>query len=224
MKIENQENAKKILLWNNYYRVSGYAIHFEIFKDRRKTHKFKKEASFNKVIDLLQFDSQLRQLILRHIEILEIAFRSRFCYEMAMNTGDSHWHLDTTLFTSSDRWQHSEFIRICEQEAKRSHEIFIKSYQDKYSNPPEPASWIMTEIVSFGRWSKLYSNLKERGHKKLISNAFDVSPREMESWIHGLSLVRNLCAHHSRIWNRNFTTSLEIRSSFNRNISQNLLI
>ena len=31
----------------------------------------------------------------------------------------------------------------------------------------------------------------------------------LKNWMHGLSSLRNTCAHHSRVWNRRFTIGLK---------------
>jgi abortive infection bacteriophage resistance protein len=63
----------------------------------------------------------------------------------------------------------------------------------------------MTELLSMGTWSQMYENLVNRHDRKKISDTFKLPPMEFESWLHSLTYIRNLCAHHSRLWNRQFT-------------------
>ena len=62
-----------------------------------------------------------------------------------------------------------------------------------------------TELLPMGTWSIIYKNLENRSDKKRVSDVFKLSPVDLESWLHALTYIRNLCAHHSRIWNRHFT-------------------
>ena len=64
---------------------------------------------------------------------------------------------------------------------------------------------MMSEMLSLGRWSKLYSHLADKEAKKAIASHLMTKPYFLQSWMHSLSVLRNLCAHHCRIWNREFT-------------------
>ncbi|MGI8600258.1 MAG: Abi family protein [Chitinophagaceae bacterium] len=73
--------------------------------------------------------------------------------------------------------------------------------KNKYSNPLPP-SWMMLEITSFGSLSILYQNLKPTNSKKDIAHHFGLSDKVFTSWLHYLVYIRNVCAHHSRLWNK----------------------
>jgi len=45
---------------------------------------------------------------------------------------------------------------------------------------------------------------------RMVSQALAVEPTLLISWIQGLVRLRNLCAHHSRVWNKTFSHSLSI--------------
>ena len=203
MQIPDPGFAKDTLLRLNYYRFSGYALHFEAFKNRQRTHTFRMGTTFDQVVELYQFDTRLRTLLFRYIEPVEIAFRSVVCYELATRTNDPHWYLDQTRYDGSFDYQH--LLNDCKREYKRSDEIFVESYRKKYAEPPLPPAWMMTEILSMGCWSLLFKHLIDQEAKKAVARHFAVRPRYLESWVHSLTVLRNLCAHHCRIWNRNFT-------------------
>ena len=205
MLIPDETKAKTFLENINYFRFSGYALIYEVFEKGKRTHKYKSGASFDDVICLYEFDSKLRGIVFAEIENIEIAFRSRFCMAMANKHKNAHWHLDGQLFKSGGRFNHEKFINDCNEDVKNSYEVFITDYLRKYSDPKSPPSWMMTEILSFGKWSKMYSSLKDRADKKMVSNYFDVSPPHMESLIHSLYIFRNYCAHHGRIWDRRYS-------------------
>jgi abortive infection bacteriophage resistance protein len=206
MIIDNPPEAEKFLLHVNYYRFCGYALHYEIFENRTRTHRYRKGTTFSQVMHLYEFDDKLRSILFDYIGHFEIAFRSLFCYEASILLEDSHWHMKKKHF--DNRFDFHGFISGCHSEIKRSSEVFIKSYYGKYEKPILPAVWMLTEILSLGRWSKMYASLVHKGIKKKISDRFGVPHVYIESWIKGITELRNHCAHHNRIWNRQFTSAL----------------
>ena len=65
-----------------------------------------------------------------------------------------------------------------------------------------PPSWMMIEITSFGSLSMLFQNLQLPHDKRAIAHSFGVDDSTFASWLHSIVYVRNVCAHHSRLWNR----------------------
>lgn len=203
LSIVNHNMAKAFLEQIGYYRFSGYALHYEVFKDRRRTHIFKKGSTFEQVISLYSFDSDLRKLLFSAIEYIEIAFRSQLCLQMSLYTKDSHWPINNSLF--NEQFNHEKFIEDCEKEVSRSPEVFIKSYCSNYTNPELPASWMLMEIISLGVWSRVYKSLKYSDARLKIAQYFNLKPESLRTWIHAVTVIRNLCAHHARLWNRSLT-------------------
>jgi abortive infection bacteriophage resistance protein len=95
------------------------------------------------------------------------------------------------------------------EEYERSDEQFIKSFKDKYSNPLPP-SWMILELSSFGCLSRIYKNLKSLRPKRNIANYFQLDETTFESWLHTLVYIRNVCAHHARLWNRKMSIAPKI--------------
>ena len=87
------------------------------------------------------------------------------------------------------------------EEYQRSDEEFITSFKSKYSDP-YPPSWMTMEITSFGTLSILYNNLQPGRAKRDIAAYFKLADTVFASWLHCIVYIRNICAHHSRLWNR----------------------
>ena len=182
---------------------SGYALHFEEFENRRRKHSFKPETTFEQVIRLYEFDTALRSLLFRYIEAVEIAFRAAICFDLSINYNDPHWYLEKKYYDSE--FDFARFQEECRREFSRSREIFIQRYRANYSTPELPPAWMMSEILSIGKWSTVFKHLSDPEAKKRIARHLGTNPYFLKSWMHSLSVLRNLCAHHCRIWNRNFT-------------------
>jgi abortive infection bacteriophage resistance protein len=81
-------------------------------------------------------------------------------------------------------------------------EVFIKAFKNKYISEPFPPAWMSIEVLTMGELSKLFSNLEPEEDKATIAKYFNLPIPVFDSWLHSLSYVRNLCGHHSRLWNR----------------------
>jgi abortive infection bacteriophage resistance protein len=75
---------------------------------------------------------------------------------------------------------------------------------------PLPPIWASVEIMTLGQLSKWYANLKLSADRNRIANAFDFDEVNLVSFMHHLAIVRNVCAHHSRLWNREFAFTFKL--------------
>lgn len=200
MAFRDEKHARQILHNISYYRLSGYW--YPLLADK-VNHVFKPGSSFEQAYSIYKFDSELRKIILSEIEKIEVAVRTQLAYIMSYNYG-GWWFQDASLFTNPVRL--SKTISNMDEELSRSDEDFVRSFKANYSNH-FPPSWIVLEITTFGTMSILYSNLKSGRCKRQIARYFGVADTVMVSWLHAITYVRNVCAHHSRLWNRTFGIS-----------------
>lgn len=146
-----------------------------------------------------EFDREIRALILEAVERLEVAIRSTTGNFLSLKHSP-HWFLDTTLFKPGRKFGVGQMLSKIESEVTRSGDKrFIKAYYEQYDDPYLPPSWAMSECVTLGIWSKTYQMLRYASDKKSISAKFGVGQVEVfESWLHALTVLRNMAAHHER--------------------------
>lgn len=193
--IEHDTKALHLLENISYYRLSGYW--FPLLQDK-KNHLFKSTATFDTAFQLYCFDRELRRLILSELEKIEVSIRAKMIYILSHQHG-SFWFRHTHLFKDTN--SHKKCLKKIRSEFKRSEEEFIIAFKNKYNNPLPP-SWMLMEIISFGTLSMLYKNLKSGRNRRDIANHFGLDDSTFESWLHAIVYVRNVCAHHTRLWNR----------------------
>ncbi|MGB0879780.1 MAG: Abi family protein [Polaribacter sp.] len=212
------EKTSRVFLENiSYYRLRAYTYPFQ--DNKNPNHPFIKKISFEEIIDLYNFDSKLRTLVFDALEKIEIAFRTQIIYRWSMENG-SHWYTNPSLFRNSVYF--AKTISSLEKEIKRSHETFIKHYKQKYSDPELPPSWMSLEVSSLGLLSKLFANLKRNEQKKEITHHFGLYKVELlENWMRSFCDIRNICAHHSRLWNRRFSTHIDLPKKTKNNFISN---
>jgi abortive infection bacteriophage resistance protein len=198
--------AQHALAHGNYYRLRGYWIVLEELQPDG-SHRFRDGTSFASVLALSGFDDALRVLVMEAVGKAEVSLRTQFAYHIALTHG-AHAYLDQALF--HDPVKHAKCLSGLQEEISRSHEVFIKHYLDKYTDPPLPPLWVACEVMSLGSLSKWYENLAARGDRKRIADTYDLDETTLTSFMHHLTTLRNLCAHQCRLWNRRFTVTMKI--------------
>ncbi len=202
MVIDDDSAAAFYLQHLNYYRLGAYWLPFETDHD---SHSFRAGIRFADVLNLYIFDRELRLLVLDAIERIEVSVRSQWSYQLAHLHGP-HAHLDPNLAHKAWHWQ-SNLEKLC-KEVERSDETFIQHLIRNYSEALPPV-WAACEVMSLGALSRWYGNLKPMPTRRAIAGVYGIDQRVMESWLHHLTYIRNTCAHHSRLWNREFTITPE---------------
>ncbi len=199
--VTNCSEAEHYLEMIGYYRLSAYTLPFQ---KHGSDHYFKSAVNFDDIRKLYVFDRELRLLLLDAIERIEVAFRSQFNNHMALEYG-AHWYLNEKHFIA--KYNHKALLAEVELQLRRSKEVFVKHYRTKYSDPRLPPSWMVPELLTFGQISKVYANLANFADKKAIAKGLNTSAELLRSWMQSISYVRNTCAHHSRLWNRELGTA-----------------
>jgi abortive infection bacteriophage resistance protein len=195
MKFADEHKALHLLKHISYYRFSGYW--YPLLADKQN-HVFKPNSDFDTAFNLYKFDRELRKLIHSELEKIEVSVRSKMAYVLSM-AYNAFWIENTALFANP--LLHQSTLNKIKEEFDRSDEEFIVAFKSKYSNN-FPPSFILLEIASFGTLSRLYGNLQSGRVKRDIAKAFGLPDKVLESWLHSFVYIRNMCAHHARLWNR----------------------
>jgi len=198
MLFRDEALAQHFLKNISYYRLKGYW--WDMQQDRI-THIFTPNTYFESVIERYNFDRHLRLILFDAIERIEIALRTKIIYHLSISYGAT-WYLDSNLFV--DQNKHVEHINHLQREFGYSQEIFIKDHKRKHPNTNAEA-WKIMEIASMGTLSKFYKNLNHQlPEKSLIAKEMGLNlHNELSSWLESIVYVRNIIAHHSRLWSRN---------------------
>lgn len=180
----------------SYYRLSAYF--YPLLDIPKESHIFKNGSTFEQAIQMYQFDRKFRILIFDEIERIEISFRTRIIYSLSHLYGP-FWFREAYPFKSYGTFL--KHLNKIFQYKCDSDEVFIKHFKHEYSDPLPPA-WMSVEIISFGTLSSMYANLEKGTDKQAVADHFGIAHTVLESWLHSLVYIRNCCAHHSRLWNR----------------------
>ena len=183
-----------------YYRLSAYM--YPLLRKPKNEHRYKENASFEQVLMLYRFDKQLRVLTFNEIEKIEVAVRSSIVGCGCETTNDTFWMTNQDNFKDVSKFNHT--LELIESEINHSREEFILHFKQKY-NEKYPPAWILAEILPFGVVTSIYSNLKNMRLKKNVAQRFGLQVSPFESWLTIVTLTRNACCHHARVWNKRNT-------------------
>ena len=217
--IPDHDKVIHYLKYIGYYRLTGYCLPFQ--HGEKGDHTFLKGTSFDDVLGLYIFDRKLRLLVLDAIEEIEVAFRAVLSNTMSLAYGP-HWYLDRNHFGNRygnkrhRPYDHEKLLK----EIDNTDNISLRHYRSTYSYPEYPPSWIVIEVLSFGTCSILFAHLRKR-QIALASKELGLEPKLLVSWMQGLVVLRNLCAHHGRLWNWKFPHTLSTRGKIPEDLSGN---
>ncbi len=218
MEIPDPKKAKHYLARINYYRLSAYWYPFrqtttvsDPTSGKNKviiTDEYKTGTKFPEALKLYVFDKRLRILVLDALERIEVALRADISIVLGQRDPFAHRDIDQLHGHFSRRrkspqtlTKHEKWLEKLDSNASRSHEDFAKHFRAKYPQADMPI-WIASELWDFGLLSHLYSGLLMKDRDQIAAGYGVPSGDVFASWIRCLNDVRNICAHHSRLWNK----------------------
>jgi len=219
MAVPDAAAAERWLYLVGYYRVSGYSY---VWRQQQPGTQVRSDdflprgTQFQQVVDLYEFDRNLKQLILQGLERIEIMMRVRVGHTLGRR--DTYGHENPACLDVEFTRQrlrrgrtlpslHHSWMEDAAKKQARSKEDFVEHYRQRYGG--HLPVWVVTEILDFGSLSYLYSGLllPDRAEIALELDIVNVAGLGNEAalvnWMRTLNYVRNVCAHHSRLWNRN---------------------
>ncbi len=209
LRIPDADKVARYLRHIGYYRLSPYMIPF---RQDRPDHALREGTAFDDVLDLYVFDRALRLLVMDAIERVEVAVRAAVTDHMSTTYDDPHWYVDASHFRRRDK--HAVLLNTvrdtCDQRLRGSpdagedslvHRSALEHYLTTYCSPELPPSWLMVETLTIGQLTGLYRNLGLRSDRTAVAKSIGLTAPVLESWMQTYVRVRNICAHHGRLWN-----------------------
>jgi len=216
-----RQQAVALLSAVGYYRLTGYLYPFRRSEqvegsdgaaETKILGTYVPGTSLAHIARVIDFDRDLRTLVLEGVERVEVAVRMRVGYVLGRRSRFAHEDAATFLpmFTTpqldeTSGWRtrpskQGEWLGRVAQRRDGSDEAFVAHFRAKYDN--RMPIWALTEILELGHLSRLYAGLLDDDALE-IAAAFGVPTKKlMASWLASLNYVRNVAAHHARLFNR----------------------
>lgn len=216
LEVDDEEAALSYLARIGYYRLSGYwypmrQINHEASKQEKRpirSDQFVEGSRFEDAVLLYIFDAKLRLLALDALERIELAVRVDVSHLLGQYDPCAH---------KNPKCLHGHFAKVSKYENKTAHQLWLDKYEQQiHRSRREPfvehhkrmyggelPIWVAIEVWDFGMLSKLFGGMKIKD-KNIIAQKYGVdSGKAFASWLRGLNFIRNVSAHHSRLWNIN---------------------
>lgn len=216
--VPDVERAVALLKSIGYYRVTGYLYPFleaeKYVDDEHRTrtrvlNRYQPGTRLHHVESIIDFDRQLRLLVMDGVERIEVAVRMRAGYILGRRSAFAHEDpacFDDSFTTAATDSRdprpskHVEWLARVKERRDRSDEQFVVHFRDKYED--RMPVWALTELLELGHLSNLYRGMLQKDAEEL-AHAFGVPTKKMMiSWLASLNYVRNVSAHHARLFNR----------------------
>jgi len=222
--ITDRKKAEHYLATIGYYRLSGYSYVFR--KSETETtgevhilDDYKDDVHFHDIIALYVFDKSLRLLMMDAIQRIEIALRVNIALELGKYDVEAHLSPDYLYptFTAFEGWK-----KKFQKSFAESREDFVVHFKEKYPQDALPI-WMAVELWDFGMLSKYIAQLKDRYKVPIVQNYGISTHKLLVSWLHTLNIVRNISAHHGRLWNRVITAKPQYPKYAEASLLQNMV-
>lgn len=218
--VDNEQAALDYLTRIGYYRLSGYWYPLrEINKEASlqqkcpiRTDRFIAGSHFENVVKLYVFDKKLRLLALDALERIEMAIRVDVAYLLGQKDPCAHENpaclhgnfakKEKIEGPNKGKTEHQIWLNKYHTMLHRAkHEPFIEHHKDKY-NGRLPV-WVAIEVWDFGLLSYLFNGMQHADKNKISEKYALHNGKILAQWLRSLNFIRNVSAHHGRLWNIN---------------------
>lgn len=206
--ISNDEKAQEVLLDIGYFRLGFYCFPFEKEYPKRKnrTHFYIENTEFDDIVKLYYFDYDLRNILMKYINRIEINFRTYLIYFISNKYKDSPtWFADPTIMNS--RYVNSFDEHVYNEKFKTN--PIIKRHHKQHINDKYAPAWKTIEFMTFGSILQLFENLKSEIAKSEIAKHYGIkSVNVFQNYMETIKLIRNTCAHNGVLFDLSLPLSI----------------
>lgn len=207
--VHDREQALDDLSDLNYYHLRGFYI--DLMDDSQS--RFKDGTTFEQIVERAEADRRLRNLLVSYIGIIEQRLRTAVGHTLGKLYGPVGY-LNADGFRVPS--QHKAFLTKLHDSVQRSQEDFVHHHQQRYGG--KLPAWVMVELLSLGMISKLAGNLT-RDAQRGVAAQLGVHHGIVINQLRAITVVRNLCAHHGKLYGRRIHARCEVAKADQRRLA-----
>jgi len=217
--VDNDSAALDYLRRIGYYRLSGYWYPLRMIDPiasaaQRKPvrrDEFVPGSRFEDVVRLYVFDKKLRLLALDALERIEMAVRVDVAHLLGKRDPLAHLRADCLhgnfakkkIAKGKDAGKTEHELWIAKHDTllhRARKDPFVEHHRAKYGSVP---IWAAIEVWDFGQLSKIFAGLQYADQQTIAAKYHARDGDAFGKWLRTLNFIRNVSAHHSRLWNLN---------------------
>lgn len=230
LQVDDPVAAREYLERLGYYRLSGYWYPLRSIDLKKsfaqgkavRDDDFVQGSRFEDVVRLYVFDKKLRLMALDALERIEIAVRVDVAHLLGQrdplaheNPACLHGNFTKKLIAKgpdSGQTQHQAWLAKYQSMLNRARkEPFVVHHRNQYGKLP---IWAAIEVWDFGLLSKLFSGM-QHADKEIIACMYGASDgHAFAQWLRSFNFIRNVAAHHSRLWNINVVENAAVPTNW----------
>lgn len=213
----DRDDAADVLSQVNYYRLSGYSFPFrktvKTPNGPTKSSNFLPGTTFSRVLELYDFDKTLRTTVFDALAPIEVSLRTCLGHELGKIDPEAHLKPDVLGAVAQKRVKgravrgsarYDSWLARYQVSVDESREEFVQHHRDCYDGVLP--IWAAVEVLDWGSLSRLYG-LSPRDVQESVAGDLGLTGPQLTTWLRSLNIVRNICAHHGRLFNRNIAVS-----------------
>lgn len=208
--LEIDISKEEVIHFLKHHSYFQFMLYFK--KYRNNEHKFNDWIKFSLLRDTYFFDQKFRLILLFYISEIENSFKNNFC-QIICNKLWNTWRTEKKHFKVIKIFDEVIQSILNDIDKNNVKSEFIKKYVEKYNNPKYPPFWNMLEVLTFWQISIIYKSI-ENSYKKTIANVYSIDNSILENWLQSLVLIRNICCHHNKLFDRNDLLIIKIPKKF----------
>jgi abortive infection bacteriophage resistance protein len=194
--IAEYQDLNNFLQQVNYYRFSGYLYPFR----QKGSDSFQDGTSLEEVTAIYNFDSALRRFTFSIIEKIDISILRTQLVEQFTTQFGAFCYTQRNNFPKLNKNNHDKVMKNITKSVEKSHEHFVRRFHNKYFGEEYLPFWIISEVVSMSQLSIIFHHCPDSVVVPIAKN-FNLHSKNLKNWLHVLTVIRNIVAHHSRLWN-----------------------
>lgn len=207
-----EDKLKEILLDIGYYRLGFYCYYYI----DKKTAKFSPDVKISDIINLYYLDIDLKYLLLKYINRIEINFRTKLIYYISMKYKDNPtWYIDEEIMNLE---YIEDFKNHIYTGKFKNDNVGLRKHHAKYLEVDFAPAWKVFEYLTFGSILTIFTNIKDDKVKQIICDKYDIKHlSKLIQLLNTVRLVRNICAHSGVLFDYSLPKSISTIPQINFN-------
>lgn len=198
----DRERARRILRHTDTHLLWGYWP--LLAEPGTGGRRFRNGTSFEDAMELYDFDSSLRILLMAAIQTLEISLRTQWARHPSLAYGplfyrDPKHFKEDFRGRSGRKWSHRDAYALLHRMYTEERKPQIKYFVQQYGHPP---AWVVAGVMSLRQLTRWYGALQERAMREKIARTYGISETLLVGFLPSLATIRNTCAHHGQLYGR----------------------